>query len=362
VLHFLYSDELAIHLSPTNNVNKNQESAHPITDLELFHLLVAAQELELDRLRIMVENYICSHLKLENIIPTVKWAVEKSWKVVEAFSFAFILKNYAQIVVLPDFVTLSPQLLVNIMRLQQQSAISLATTTTVSSIPGSPGSTSTTSSPPQQSQQPPEPLALSIVPTSTLIEDLSSLYADMDFADFLLILGEEKFPVHKCLLAARSEFFNLAFHSGMKETLTRQMTVDISSQSDSASPTKKKAPTPQALRSFLSFIYTDNVEMSVVDAVYCIRLADFYQLSNNKLKSHCIRNIEQNIAPENLLEVLEAADNINSSLLRDLFLQEMVEHYVEVMEKSSYLEHLDKPLLISIMKAVAHQQKAILAN
>ena len=96
--------------------------------------------------------------------------------------------------------------------------------------------------------------------------------------------------------------------------------------------------------------------MAVEDSVYLLPFSDFYRLTTPKLRFHCIRNIEQNIAPKNLLQAYEAADAIGSPDLKKTFLHEIVTKYLEVME-FNYIEHLDKKLLLEILRGLADHQR-----
>jgi hypothetical protein len=120
-------------------------------------------------------------------------------------------------------------------------------------------------------------------------------------------------------------------------------------------------PPKSALDSFLQFLYCDNTEMPVPDAVYLLPMSDFFGLSNKKLREHCVRIIEQGLSPSNLLECLESADAINSLDLKEMFLAEIVSKFTEVME-SKYIDQLDKKLLVEILRSLAAYQKSSVPN
>jgi len=225
------------------------------------------------------------------------------------------LKNYPQVVTLKDFVTLGPELLVSIMKVQQSPDLLQNNT-------------------------------LLPIPDATLVEDLTSLYRDMDFTDFTLVVDKEEMSTHMCLLAARCQYFSATFRSNMKEMESRKLQITVADF----------IPTVSSFESFLNFLYTDSVQMPVQNAVYVIPMTEFYGLSNKKLQLHCVKNIEYNFSPQNLLACLEAADHCNLITLKQQFLHEIVKSYVEVME-SEYLVSLDRPLLIDIMRMVALDQK-----
>uniref|UniRef100_A0A1I7XLL1 BTB domain-containing protein n=1 Tax=Heterorhabditis bacteriophora TaxID=37862 RepID=A0A1I7XLL1_HETBA len=54
--------------------------------------------------------------------------------------------------------------------------------------------------------------------TAYLSDNIGSLYLNQDFSDVLFIVDGEKFPAHKVLLAARSDYFRAMLYGGMKES------------------------------------------------------------------------------------------------------------------------------------------------
>ena len=58
--------------------------------------------------------------KNQCIVATLKWSVTEKCKLVESFCFYFILKNYNSVLALEEVTSLPPQLLVSLMRMQQQ--------------------------------------------------------------------------------------------------------------------------------------------------------------------------------------------------------------------------------------------------
>jgi len=279
----------------------------------LFRLASVAPLYEVERLGTMCQNHVCTSLSIQNVLKCLKWAVSERSKLVETFCYQFILKNYGPVLGLEEVSTLSPQLLVSIMRMQHQ---------TDSSVP-----------------------VLDDVPASSFVEDFTNLFKDMDFGDFTLITRSEEMPAHICMLGARSEYFRALFRSGMKEVEKCSMQVQL----DELQP-----PRP-VMESFLQFLYYDHTEMPVEHSVYLLPFSDFFGLSNSKLKSHCLKNIENHLEPSNVLQSLEAADAIKCVELKVIFLEEIVSNLPAVMQ-SKYVEKLSHGLLVEILKAVAASQ------
>jgi hypothetical protein len=74
-------------------------------------------------------------------------------------------------------------------------------------------------------------------------KDLLNMLDSENFADVTFILGETKLKAHKCILAARSSFFENMFSVGMREAQESVISVQ-----DINLPTFKK---------ILEFIYSD---------------------------------------------------------------------------------------------------------
>ncbi len=81
------------------------------------------------------------------------------------------------------------------------------------------------------------------VPDDNLHTDLGKLLEDGSFSDFALVVGDQRLPVHKAILAARSPVFAAMFgHIEMDEN--KNGIVQI------------KDLEPDVLREMLKFIYT----------------------------------------------------------------------------------------------------------
>ncbi|CAI4222586.1 unnamed protein product [Auanema sp. JU1783] len=59
-----------------------------------------------------------------------------------------------------------------------------------------------------------------------LSESFESLFNKPEFSDVTLIIDEERFEVHKIVLAARSEYFRALFYGGMKESEYQSITIN----------------------------------------------------------------------------------------------------------------------------------------
>ncbi|VDM72809.1 unnamed protein product [Strongylus vulgaris] len=54
--------------------------------------------------------------------------------------------------------------------------------------------------------------------TAFLSDNIGSLFLNTDFSDVIFVVDGEKFPAHKVLLAARSDYFRAMLYGGLKES------------------------------------------------------------------------------------------------------------------------------------------------
>jgi len=237
---------------------------------------------------------------------------------VKEFGVNFVLRNYQDVIAQPAFETLEPTLLVEIMRLYQQFAAKY---------------------------KPPAPTKLEI-PPNNLAEELGRLRHDDKSYDFFFQARGKQLGAHLVMLYARTGFFQSAFRSAMKggEVHTRQMEVLIGTVK----------PIPGAFSRFLDFLYTGQAEMLADEAVYLLTASGYYGLTNDRLKVLCSKQIVKKINKDNLLYVLDAANDICARQLKDFVLGEIVKDLPHIMRKQAELvRELDKDLLVDIMAAIA---------
>ncbi|GBN01036.1 TD and POZ domain-containing protein 1 [Araneus ventricosus] len=131
------------------------------------------------------------------------------------------------------------------------------------------------------------------LPSTTLKEDLTSLYNDCLFCDTKLRTDTETFPAHRNVLSARSPVFKKMFMTEMKEKAGECINVpDISSDT---------------VRRMLQFLYTDctgHLDMQSAKDLYIA--SDKYDIVS--LKKRCSSFIKRHLCPANVCEVIVLAD------------------------------------------------------
>lgn len=66
------------------------------------------------------------------------------------------------------------------------------------------------------------------------------------------------------------------------------------------------------------------------DSLYLFQAPSFYGFTNNRLQAYCKHNIEHNIQYENVLNILEASDQMNMPDIKHYALRIIVKHFSKV--------------------------------
>ncbi|GBN00607.1 TD and POZ domain-containing protein 1 [Araneus ventricosus] len=152
--------------------------------------------------------------------------------------------------------------------------------------------------------------------STTLQEDLTSLYKDRLFCDTKLQTDTETFPAHRSILSARSPVFKKMFTADMKEKAGECINVpDIGSDT---------------MRQMLQFIYTDftgDLEMQSAKDLYVA--SDKYDITS--LKNCCSSFMKKNLCISNVCEVLVLADIHQDKDLEYAAQEFVLTYYKEVL-------------------------------
>ncbi|GJN26389.1 hypothetical protein PR202_gb14316 [Eleusine coracana subsp. coracana] len=84
-----------------------------------------------------------------------------------------------------------------------------------------------------------------VVPQPNLLQDFAQMLKDGEGADVTFSVGDQLFPAHRCVLAARSAVFKAELFSPMKEKATKHIRIDDIE--------------PSIFEALLHFIYTDSL-------------------------------------------------------------------------------------------------------
>jgi speckle-type POZ protein len=132
-----------------------------------------------------------------------------------------------------------------------------------------------------------------------LVEDLATL-KDKQFADFVFKVENEKIPVHRAILAARSPVFSAMFQHDMQEKRTNE--------------TEIKDVTPAAFKALLQFIYTGHCEVeNLAEQLFVAAIK--YDMRD--LKQICDQELRKKLTVDNAVDLLVFSDVYMAENLKD---------------------------------------------
>jgi len=176
------------------------------------------------------------------------------------------------------------------------------------------------------SQQPfsPLPLVGEVHHTHHLSEHIGKLYVSDEYSDVVLVIGENRIPAHKVILAARSEYFRAMLFGGMKESSQNEI---------------KLVDTPLiAFKHLLRYIYTGNMSLNnfkedlILDILGLAHLYGFLDLEtsiSDYLKA--VLNVRT------VCLIYDTASLYQLSGLANASLMFMDRHAMEVLNHDSFL-------------------------
>ncbi|XP_065205269.1 protein roadkill-like [Planococcus citri] len=131
-------------------------------------------------------------------------------------------------------------------------------------------------------------------------ENFASMLENHKFSDFTISVQGKDYPVHKVILAARSDYFAKMFESGMKENeLNRAEITDVKED---------------VMNEILKFIYTGQCENVDKLADGLLAAADKYDI--DQLKKICLKTISKSISVDNAPNLLVLADLYHENELK----------------------------------------------
>ncbi|KAH0561627.1 hypothetical protein KQX54_018167 [Cotesia glomerata] len=152
---------------------------------------------------------------------------------------------------------------------------------------------------------------------NTLYHEVQKFYNSQELSDVTIIVDKVKIPAHKVVLAAHSEVFAKMIQSGMKEAIKNEITI--------------KGLSPKIILEMLHYCYKGDIK-STEDAEVALQMlevSDIYQII--KLKDICESTLINNMSTENVLDIIDAADNHNKVELRETAIKFIVLHCKKVL-------------------------------
>ncbi|KAM6985977.1 RCC1 and BTB domain-containing protein 1-like isoform 2-T2 [Aplochiton taeniatus] len=154
----------------------------------------------------------------------------------------------------------------------------------------------------------------------TVAESLKREFDRPETADLKFSVEGRYIHVHKAVLKIRCEHFRSMFRSDWNEDMKEVIEIGQFSY--------------PVYRSFLEFLYTDNVELSPEDAIGLLDLATSY--CENRLKRLCQHIIKRGITVENAFSLLSAAMRFEAADLEEFCFKFCVNHLTEVTQTAAF--------------------------
>ncbi|KAI3355838.1 hypothetical protein L3Q82_004401 [Scortum barcoo] len=154
----------------------------------------------------------------------------------------------------------------------------------------------------------------------TVAQSLKKEFDNPETADLKFSVDGKYIYVHKAVLKIRCEHFRSMFQSHWNEDMKEVIEIDQFSY--------------PVYRSFLEFLYTDNVELPPEDAIGLLDLATSY--CENRLKRLCQHIIKRGITIENAFSLLSAAVRYDAEDLEEFCFKFCVNHLTEVTQTAAF--------------------------
>lgn len=316
VLYSMYTDR--IHPDLENTSREGMSAVQMLLMMEVYKLALL---LKTKRLELLSMQYIEASINVENVLLVLCNASELKLVRMREFCMQFIVRdsNYRKVIMSSSFEKLDRSVMVQIIRRQQ-----------FRSRPTSPD--------PHSDEE-------DMIPSS-LQDDLEAMLSDSGcpFTDIVLQVNKEVVLAHIPILAARCSYFEALFRSFMPENRKVEVTFG------------KTLPTLQAFNSLLKYIYYGDVHMPPEDCLYVFSAPNFFGFTNLQLHSHCKARLEKDVHKENVLPMLEAADNISMDIMKKRCLQLIAESFPTIV-KMPYFRNLKRELLLDIADVIASKME-----
>lgn len=314
VLNYIYTDRI----DPTE---KDEDPASPATVLLVMEVLRLSLKLNIPRLRGLCARYLRAVLCYSNVLPALHAAHNANLACIKEYCLRFVVKdyNFTPIVMSSEFEQMDQGLMVEVIRRRQQP-------------------------PPKQPVHDPE----EEIQGTTLEQDMSVFVSGgsggVALSDVRLVVRTVSRPAHKSILAARSAYFEGLFRSFSPpdDTVNIQICDTV--------------PSEEAFDSLLRYMYYGDTNMPTEDSLYLFQAPIYYGFTNNRLQVFCKHNLQSNVTCENVLAILQAADRMRATDIKDYALK-MIVHNFSVVARQDTIINLPQPLLVDIIQTLAEEPK-----
>lgn len=178
-----------------------------------------------------------------------------------------------------------------------------------------------------------------VKPQNKLAIDMSTIFESGKFADCTINCEGREFHCHKNILSARSTVFDAMFSHDMEENKRGKVDI-IDLDADT-------------VYDMIAYIYSEKVPDLSTKAAYLLSAAEKYDLQ--ELKTMCEIALCENIALDNVVELLILADLHSASSVRSLALKFIVDNSREVTAQPGWRDKLrnNPDLMADMFEAIS---------
>ena len=120
-----------------------------------------------------------------------------------------------------------------------------------------------------------------------VMDNLHSFKKDGCLCDIDIVVGDNRMPAHKCVLAAGSDYFKSLFCGPMK---TDDTVVNLSAVTDDF----------ESVQTVIEFLYTGNIDVDDDNLAILLKLASFLLIG--VLRANCIHYMQLSVDLDNCLQ------------------------------------------------------------
>ncbi|CAH2093649.1 unnamed protein product [Euphydryas editha] len=313
VLNYIYTDRI----DPTE---KDEDPASPATILLVMEVLRLALRLNIPRLRGLCARYLRANLCYSNVLQALHAAHHAALTCIKEYCLRFVVKdyNFTAIVMSSEFEQMDQRLMVEVIRRRHQPSHKMSANN-------------------EQEEE---------VIGTTLEQDMCVFAGGggAELADVKLRVAGAVRPAHRSILAARAAYFEAMFRSfSPQDNVVNIQICDT-------------VPSEEAFDSLLRYIYYGDTNMPTEDSLYLFQAPIYYGFTNNRLQVFCKHNLQSNVSLENVLAILQAADRMRATDIKEYALK-MIAHHFELVTRQDAIKNLAQPLLLDIIWAYVDGQR-----
>lgn len=180
-----------------------------------------------------------------------------------------------------------------------------------------------------------KPLFLNAEEETSILDCLKQAFDDATTSDLVIQVQGKPIHVHKSVLKIRCQHFRSMFQEHWAEDSQNIIQLDTFSHA--------------VYKSFLRYLYTDEVDLPAENALELLDLANAY--CENQLKRRCVQMIKRGITVENAAFLYSTAIEYNAQELEEFCFKFALNHMTAVIQTLNF-SHLDETTLKTfILKA-----------